>query len=388
MDGTYRAEAVAEFLFVCYLNAGQGLIEQTNSDIAPIQRAIEYFSSALAIHPRNQPAADARRLGSLYLEAVRALASEDLPEAQTRLEALLLEAPTYANGRAAQRLYSLLIKRAEVALRDGNILAAIRFYQQAQTVAVADHSTAMAGEKYARAITPTPTPSPTRTPRPTLLPVTPTPYAVVRTGVLNLRAGPGTSYPVLGQARTADALAITGRNTDGSWLQVCCVSARMGAESSGGELRGRTGWVAAGLVEVQGDLAFLAVIALPPLPTSTPQPPTASRHLCMSGRVRDAAGNPLAGWTIVLQPPVGSSQTQRTDNNGIYQFNDLAAGTYMISELLESGWRAISPQSSTVEVVPADICLAVDFWNERLEKSAAPARPTEVPTLASPTPPR
>jgi len=390
LDNSYRTEAVNEFLFVCYLNAGQALINGANGKIAPVQRAIEYFSSALAIHPRNQPAADARRLGSLYLDALRALAEGDTTDAQARLEALLAEEPTYATGQVAQQLYNLLIKQAEQALHTGNIPAAIRFYQRAQTVAVPDQTAAIEGETYARSITPTPTPRPTSTPGPEPVegpspepvegpspePVEgPTPYAVVRTGVLNVRSGPGLAYPVMGQISTNNPLAITGRNTASTWLRVCCIG-------------GEPGWVAIGLITVQGSLAALPIVIPPPPPTATPSPTPVEQIICVMGQVRDTnGGKPLAGWTVVLQAPGSSSRTQRTDSKGFYQFSSLQPGTYAINEQLEPNWRAVSPQASTITISPAAECTSVDFWNEHFaSQPTRPAQPTQQPP--SPTPPR
>ncbi len=94
LDGSYRTEAVNEFLFVCYLNAGQDLVEGTGSgdpatDLAAVGQAVEYFSRALSIHPRNRMALEARRLGGLYLEALRTLAMSGTRP--IRLEALVAE---------------------------------------------------------------------------------------------------------------------------------------------------------------------------------------------------------------------------------------------------------------------------------------------------------
>jgi len=381
LDSSFRTEAVTEFLFVCYLNAGQTLIDEADGAIAPVQKALEYFSSALVIHPRNRPATDARRLGSLYLDAIRSLAAGNNTDAQARLELLLGENPTYANGTAARQLYDLLVQQALAAVEVGNIPTAVALYRQAQTLAVSDQTAASQGEAYALSITPTPTPRPTNTPRPTSTvgptspPITPTPYAILRTGVLNLRSGPGTAYPVIGQVRTADPLVITGRNADSSWLRVCCVA-------------GQAGWIAAGLVEVQGAVAGLPIVTPPPLITATPQPQTpAARAACVTGQVRNTAGAaPLAGWTIVLQASSGASQSQRTDANGGYRFAGLPPGVYTVAQTPEIGWRAVSPQAATITLSAAADCQVVDFWNERTEGGAAPPPPTAPPP--SPTPPR
>ncbi len=388
LDSTYRREEVNAFLFVCYLNAGQGLIDTADAKVAPVQRAIEYFSSALAIQPRNRPAADARRLGSLYLDAARGLASGNSAEAQARLEALLTEAPTYANGQAAKQLYALLLKRAEVAVQTGDIPSAVRFYQSAQGSLVPDHTAAIQGEATARAITPTPTPRPTSPPRPTAPSSTPTPYAVARTDGLNVRSGPGTAYPVIGQMpSTAEGLAVISRNADGTWLQVCCVAPD------------EPGWVAASLVDLQGVVELLAVVTPPPLPTASaiaePRPTAAAgQFICLAGRVRDTAGGALTGWTVSLQGMQGFSQTQRTSADGAYRFDNLTATPYTIGVTLEPGWRAVSPQSTAVTLVAANACMVVDFWNERTDGRPGPA-PTSVPAPTdtpkpppSPTPPR
>ncbi len=92
----------------------------------------------------------------------------------------------------------------------------------------------------------TPTSTPTRTPTPTATPG----IAVVKPGPaqgLNVRAGPGTDYPVLATLPAGSRLTPVGRDAENRWVQVCCVS---GAQY---------GWVLAELVELAGDLAALPV---------------------------------------------------------------------------------------------------------------------------------
>jgi tetratricopeptide (TPR) repeat protein/uncharacterized protein YraI len=377
LDSTYRTEAVSEFLFVSYLNAGQALIQQANGATAPIQRAIEHFSLALAIHPRNRPAADARRLAILYLEAAQALAKGEPDQAQSRLELLLTEAPTYADGQAAHQLYSLLINRADAAVKAGDLASAISDYQKAQTVAVSDHTSAIEGEAYAKAVTPTPTPRPTATLQPTTVPSTSTPSAVVRAGLVNMRSGPSTIYPVIGQVGTNRPLAITARNADGSWLRVCCAA----ASATTTETR-EQGWIASALVEVRGSIGEVVVSTPPPLPdtaiaTRVPPSgsalsPTAAQVICVTGQIRDVSGGkPLSDWVLVLQTSAGSTQTQRADQNGVYRFPGLSAGTYTVHEEMQAGWQAVSPQSDMITIGPSAECTVVDFWNERSGSSGS-----------------
>ncbi|MGE5603184.1 MAG: SH3 domain-containing protein [Nitrososphaerales archaeon] len=43
-------------------------------------------------------------------------------------------------------------------------------------------------------------------------------------GPVNLRAGPGTTFAVLGTAKNGDEMSITGRSEDGRWVRLCCVA--------------------------------------------------------------------------------------------------------------------------------------------------------------------
>jgi hypothetical protein len=105
----------------------------------------------------------------------------------------------------------------------------------------------------------TASPSPTVTPTPVTAPpqptavatATPTPgVAVVKPGPaqgLNVRAGPGTDYPVLATLRAGSRLTLVGRNAEGQWVQVCCVAGD------------KPGWVLAELVDLAADLRSLPV---------------------------------------------------------------------------------------------------------------------------------
>jgi uncharacterized protein YgiM (DUF1202 family) len=85
-------------------------------------------------------------------------------------------------------------------------------------------------------VPPTPTPIPFPSPTPSLTPlllipapeltITPaispqsTPQTEVLVAALNIRAGPGVDYPIIGLARAGDVFDVTGVNTVGDWLQV------------------------------------------------------------------------------------------------------------------------------------------------------------------------
>ncbi len=180
---------------------------------------------------------------------------------------------------------------------------------------------------------PSPTPAmaqetPTETPEPTPEPPTPTPEPVVEepalhaTDPMNVRAGPGTEYPVVNTMSAGESAAILGRNPAGDWWQVELDDASIG-------------WVYGPLVETSGPVDQVAVAASiptpppatptpPPQPTATPVPAGPDFRLveqrlwsveenggflagesvnCGGGQVlrvivKDAAGNPLNGVTV------------------------------------------------------------------------------------------
>ncbi len=143
----------------------------------------------------------------------------------------------------------------------------------------------------------TPTPSPTPTP------VVPQVSAV---STVNVRAGPGTNYPVISALPPEVVVRVTGRNAAGSWWQI------RGPDGS-------LGWVAGSVVESRSVDGVAVVEAppppAPPTPTPVPEPtrpqyqyePTGwygdtnyglTRFL---GTITDAAGNPVDGVRIELQ---------------------------------------------------------------------------------------
>ena len=156
---------------------------------------------------------------------------------------------------------------------------------------------------------PTPTPSPlptaTQTATPTATPTPPVPQ-VVSSITVNVRAGPGTNYPVIGSMPPGSPLNITGRNESGTWWQV---------QMAGGT----AGWVAASVVEATAaDGIPVAQAPPPPQPTDTPVPPAPTRPRFQFeptgwygdtnygltrflGNITDVNGNPVNGVFVEAQ---------------------------------------------------------------------------------------
>ena len=111
---------------------------------------------------------------------------------------------------------------------------------------------------------PTPTLVPTYTPTPSATPTqrvvshspptaTPVPAVIPKTN-MNVRAGPGTNYPIIGSAKQGQSYRVTGRNANSDWWQI--------------DFGGKRGWLAASLTEGQFSVSVISVVTPPPMPTS------------------------------------------------------------------------------------------------------------------------
>jgi hypothetical protein len=131
---------------------------------------------------------------------------------------------------------------------------------------------------------------------------------------MNVRAGPGTNYTVVGPGPAGESANVVGRNSDGSWLQVEYPLTDDG-----------TGWLYAPLVEVTGDPTTVAVVqvaapAPPPEPPKEeapppPPPPPEKKYqftpdgfwpsenaaiVHFKGRFKDEGGNLVNGFSVLL----------------------------------------------------------------------------------------
>jgi SH3-like domain-containing protein len=100
--------------------------------------------------------------------------------------------------------------------------------------------------------------------------------------VVNVRQGPGTAYPVLGQVAPGVIYPITGKNETGDWWQI--------------DVSGAAGWVIGQLVSINGDTNALAVVTdLPDVPAMAAAAPAAAEA--------PAAEAPAAAPVAVAAPP-------------------------------------------------------------------------------------
>lgn len=255
-DPDYQHDAVRELLFVLYVRDAEALLSTPDASQDAIRKAIARYGKALSLRPRNVQAASDGQLANRFLSVRQALDRDDPGAAEASLAAVVQANSGFAGGQAAELYYQLLTARAAEAHTDGREAEALAAFQTASTLPVADVSSAQTALQISQS---------TETPRATAIPVVaPTPFVEVQSDTLNVRLGPGTDYPVLGQAVLGARFTLVGRNEAGDWLVICCVDEQ-------------AGWVTARLVSTAADVGLLPVGLAPTrVPTATALPTAAA----------------------------------------------------------------------------------------------------------------
>jgi PKD repeat protein len=209
-----------------------------------------------------------------------------------------------------------------------------------------------------------PTATPTEVPSaPTPTPQPGSPMATATTDV-NIRGGPGTTYPVLGVLRTGQSAEITGVSADGGWWQI-----RFSGAADG------RGWLSARYVSAQNtkDVPLVQAPALPPTATPVPTPVTIRDWRGEYYNNQNLSGNPVlvrndvsvnfdwgAGVPSSGMPADGFSVRWSRDAS-------LTAGTYRFYAYVDDGvrlwvdgvlvmdrWHDSAPTTYTVDVYLTD----------------------------------
>lgn len=87
--------------------------------------------------------------------------------------------------------------------------------------------------------------------------------AVVNSPLVNARTGPSTDFDIVATVERGDEYDIVGKNSDGSWWQVCCIA-------------GADAWIIAEYVDTDGPVDSVPVAGQQPSaePAATAEPPT------------------------------------------------------------------------------------------------------------------
>jgi PKD repeat protein len=91
----------------------------------------------------------------------------------------------------------------------------------------------------------------------------------------------------------------------------------------------------------------------------------------------------LPGWTIQLYNASNNVlfRTNITDSKGVFVFNNIPPGTYILKEVQQSGWKQTAPAGGSYTIVVTEnayIFTGRDFGNQQ----APVVRPCECPTQA------
>jgi hypothetical protein len=84
----------------------------------------------------------------------------------------------------------------------------------------------------------------------------------------------------------------------------------------------------------------------------------------ITGYKKDAAGKVLAGWTITVKNATTFSQSNTTDANGKFTFNNLPWDTYYLNETPQCGWIQNTP-NTTVKINCTNLSAVYNFTNTK-----------------------
>lgn len=148
-----------------------------------------------------------------------------------------------------------------------------------QVVAQAETGAQVAVATY----TPAPTPTPEFTPTP-MATATPQFAELTASSAANVRSGPGTNYPRIGQLRAGATYRITGKNDAADWWQI--------------DYDSKQGWVSGSVASVSGNTGGISAVKVAPPPTAAPQ--AASSSTSSSASYPAAPGS--FGYGIQIDP--------------------------------------------------------------------------------------
>jgi len=96
----------------------------------------------------------------------------------------------------------------------------------------------------------------------------------------------------------------------------------------------------------------------------------------LRGQVTDPSGAAVAGATVLLTTPSGAAMETTTNKDGLYEFKDLATGTYVIKAVAQ-GFALFTKSDVLVtsgQLTRVDIALGLEVEKEKVEVSATTAQ--------------
>jgi tetratricopeptide (TPR) repeat protein len=216
LNATYQKDLRARRMFECYMRLGEEIVQRNPPAVELVPKALEYFTQALAIQPRDMKAATQQRAAAAFLAGRAAYEAGRWDEVITALSALHTQQPGYLAGAYLPWLYEAYLKAGDSYRDAGDFALAWAQYHKAASLPLSDTVVARARLMALEPLL-TPTPTPTITPTPTLIP-TPTPLTLPKSLLPPTPAPPLTTFrgQILFWSDKEDEPGLWVMNPDGS----------------------------------------------------------------------------------------------------------------------------------------------------------------------------
>ncbi|MCX7670213.1 MAG: tetratricopeptide repeat protein, partial [Anaerolineae bacterium] len=159
LNVTYQKDVRARRVFECYMQLGREIVQRDPPAPELVRQALDYFTQALALQPRDIEAAAQQRAAAAFLAGRAAYEAGRWEEAIMALAALHTQQPGYLRGVYLPWLYEAYLKVGDRYRDAGDFALAWAQYHKAAALPLADTVVArarlMALEPM---LTPTPTP--------------------------------------------------------------------------------------------------------------------------------------------------------------------------------------------------------------------------------------
>jgi ABC-type branched-subunit amino acid transport system substrate-binding protein/uncharacterized protein YgiM (DUF1202 family) len=196
-------------------------------------------------------------------------------------------------------------------------------------------------------------PALTATPAPTATPDGVT--ITIKQSKQNVRSGPSTDYPTLGQYSQGQQVRVVGATVDFTWVVV--------------DFRGQQGWLATYLLDVFGDLNTVPIITPPPTPTPPPSPSPLPQPDIVIDSVIAVPSPIIVGQPFVVNVTVRNAGSQAAPPFAVaatFPPNNIYAATLVGA--LNPGQSAIAALSGTfINTGAYSVTLVADLNNEVAE---------------------
>ena len=168
LSATYEESTIDERLFTIYMRMGRALVEARPPEPDQVSVALEYFTQALALKPRDASAIQEQRLADQFIKGQTSYENGDWHNATLRLRSVYDSAPDYLGTIVIDMLYDAYIRSGDLYKEENDIYRAYDDYANAARLPVADATLAQGRvNELLPLITPSPTVEPTATPQPT-----------------------------------------------------------------------------------------------------------------------------------------------------------------------------------------------------------------------------